>query len=159
MTLIELIFLCVEHCDINRDLVELIERFVGKKLTFCKLNFEKMKNMFNQLQPKEIHEKSQDGKYIYTYNTVKDLEGNIVSSYFMSEHGRKSGLSDQYKIYKMKQLSNENPEYKDWKEIAQCFEKLYGLENLNAENIRKKNNNLIERDIIFDRISKDVGWN
>lgn len=146
--------------DIKKDIVELIERFIGKKLTIYKPYYEQMKNMFNQCQPK-APEMSKDGKYIYTYSTVKDLEENIVSSFYMNKHGRKGGLSDQYKIYKMKQLADKNPEYKDWKEIAECFEKLYGLESLNKKNTHTQYNNLNEYEKEFDiskKIAKDIGW-
>ena len=143
--------------DIKKDIVELIERFVGKELSLHKSNFENMKKMFNQCEPKKTQEMSKDGKYILIYFTVKDLEGNIVSSYYMNYSGRKNGLSDQYKIFKMKQIAEKNPEYK---EIAENLETLFSLDSLNKKN-HKQYNNLTEYEKEFDKckeIAKDLGW-
>ena len=61
----------------------------------------------------------------------------------------------------MKQIADKNPEYGVWKEIAELYEKIYGLESLNKKNTHKQYNNLNEYEKEFDickKIAKDIGW-
>jgi hypothetical protein len=140
--------------DIKKDIVQFIERFTQKKLTFFNLG----QNVYNEDNIKYREKLSEDGKYIYTYYTIKNLQGEIISSYYMNKTGIKNGLSDQYKIYKMKQLAEQNPEFKVWKEIAELNSQMYSLESLNKKRHYK---NLKDYNEDFDackEVAKDLGW-
>jgi hypothetical protein len=105
------------------------------------------------IKDKEI---SPCGKFIYTYYTVSDLEGNLLSTYWMNVHGRK-GLSDQYKIYKLKQIIDAEPEkFSDMREYVECLEKLYSIEKgiFNKKTCDVSNSS----ETVEQKIAKDLGW-
>lgn len=139
--------------DDKKDIIDLIERLTEKKLSYSKkfMNLQKL----NQYKPEPNEKLSEDGKFINTYFTTKDLEGNIVSSYYMSASGCKKGLSDQYKIFKMKQLiEKESPIFDSVKEIVDCYESLFNLEKLNQKNKFKEYKNLQEYELLLMRVKK-----
>jgi hypothetical protein len=135
------------------DIVNLIERLIEKKLTFSpeyiKLANSYAKSLDLDLGPRE--ELSACGKYIHTYFTTRDLDGKVVSSYYMSNQGRKGGLSDQYKIHKLKEIIEKyKPEYDDWLPIVEAWVSLW---NTTASKPTLKTN-----DEIWKQIQKDLEW-
>lgn len=155
------------------DFVNLIERFIGKEITFSSdfINYAKKYNNSSGLKPME--ELTSCGKYINTYFTTKDLDGKIVSTYYMSETGRKNALSDQYKIHKLKEIIDKNkPKFDGWIPIVDCWQVLWNTNQTNILTLKKHDElwNKIEAsgffntqsketdDNICEKVSKDLGW-
>ena len=143
------------------ETVNLIERFIGKKIVYSPEFVTNQKKYNSSLNLKPREELSPCGKYIHTYCTTKDLQGKIVASYYMSKLGIKGGLSDQYYIFKMKQvIENNKPEFDNWITIVEYMEKLYSPETFNNKEPMMYNT-LDDYEKEFDKCKKvayDLGW-
>lgn len=105
------------------------------------------------------------GKFIYTYHTVSDLQGNLLSTYWMNQFGRKNGFFDQYKIFKYEQIIKSEPfKFSNMIEYVECLKKLYGTLGFVKGVILNSQNNKIKKlgdyEKQFDvcaEIPKDLG--
>ncbi len=155
------------------EIVNLIERFIGKKITFSPEFIKSQLKYSTSFNIKPRGELSPCGKYMQTYFTTKDLDGKVVSTYYMSEFGRKNGLSDQYKIHKLKEIiEKEKPKFDNCIPIIDTLNMLCNP-NPNQKKSLKENDDLwkeIEKDPFFntqstetddkisEKIAKDLGW-
>ncbi len=133
----------------DNNMNNLIENIVGKKLVLSSTQKNETEQMFAKHQSKFAQ-----GTRTYGNNIVKNEKGSMLYSCFLN--GNSNGLSDQYIIYKYKQIIKENsPKYDEFKNWVECLEQWVEK----CIKLYTKPNNLKEQDVIWEKIAKDLNWN